>query len=289
MTQILALRGIEKTSNAFRAELVRVADRLGLDPSFLGAVMANESGFNPQATNPQVGATGLIQFMPGTAEILGTTTTALRGMSDIQQLFYVEKFYRMVGARAHIRRDVPGDYYMATFMPAFVGAPPDTILFDRDDPDPQKAKGYQQNKGLDVDRDGKIQVRDVWAVIDGIVAAAKARPPIEVDMSNTPLPQPVPGPLPPDPEPPSCSGPPSSSGDSCSPDVSNFPTLRLGSTGPDVRRLQVLLNRRANASLQIDGFFGIKTRSAVGLYQVHHNLVVDCVVGEKTWKSLLTP
>ena len=90
---LLAFPGIGRTSRAFRAELVRVGERLDIDPNFIAAVMAAESGFDPKATNPVGGATGLIQFMPATARLYGTTTDAIRRMSDVEQLTLVERFY----------------------------------------------------------------------------------------------------------------------------------------------------------------------------------------------------
>lgn len=166
------LRARELAEPGFGFALAQIAERLNLDPSFIGAVMSNESGFKPEATNPSTRSTGLIQFMPATASNLGTSVDELRGMSAVDQLQFVEKYFRMAGRG--IRPAVPGDYYMATFLPAFVGAPAETVLGVRG------AKIYDQNAGLDANKDGAITVGDVWAKIDATVAAARTRPRLEV-------------------------------------------------------------------------------------------------------------
>lgn len=70
-----------------------VANYFGFRPEYLANLINFESGgtFNPAITN-SIGATGLIQFMPSTAPTLGTSTSALRGMSFQQQMVYVKKY-----------------------------------------------------------------------------------------------------------------------------------------------------------------------------------------------------
>ena len=83
MLSFLDLPGLRKLLTkepAFGTKMAQVAESLGLDASLIMNIMSLESGLNPQAVNPQGGATGLIQFMPETAKRLGTTVEALRQM-----------------------------------------------------------------------------------------------------------------------------------------------------------------------------------------------------------------
>ena len=54
----------------FGAQIVAVADRHGIDPLLVAAVVQSESAFDTMAVSPQ-GALGLMQMMPKTAEQLG--------------------------------------------------------------------------------------------------------------------------------------------------------------------------------------------------------------------------
>lgn len=105
-------------SEKFKQKLRQVAQSLKVNPQDLLKVMSFETRgtFDPSKTNA-IGATGLIQFMPRTAEFLGTTTEALRKMSAVEQLDWVLKYYKVKklppGAKA-------SDIYLSTFMPAVV-------------------------------------------------------------------------------------------------------------------------------------------------------------------------
>lgn len=55
-----------------------------------------------------------------------------------------------------------------------------------------------------------------------------------------------------------------------------------------VKRLQALLNASGMFHLKEDGVFGRRTEQAVEEYQQHFRLAVDGVVGQRTWRHLLT-
>lgn len=145
----------------FNNKLQKIATALGVDKNSLLAIMKQESRVNPQAVNRQSGATGLIQFMPATAKSLGTTTDELYRMTAVEQLDYVYKYFKMVGVKPGM--DV-GDLYMATFMPAFVGKPDDTVL-GQSGAAGFSGKVYAQNSGLDKNKDGTITVADVKSAV----------------------------------------------------------------------------------------------------------------------------
>lgn len=65
-----------------------------------------------------------------------------------------------------------------------------------------------------------------------------------------------------------------------------YPTLRRGAKGDLVAQLQTLLSKDGS-TLEIDGIFGGGTQSAVRAFQKRHDLVVDGIVGPKTWAELL--
>jgi len=115
---------------------------------WLMACIAFESGttFSPSVRNRAgSGATGLIQFMPATAEGMETTTDALAAMTAVQQLTYVQLYFQPYAARIRSLADM----YMAILLPKFIGADGDAVLFSGGTP-------YRQNSGLDANSDGKV-------------------------------------------------------------------------------------------------------------------------------------
>jgi len=104
---------------SYADEIVRVANQVGVHPSWLANVINFESGGNPQARNPYSSATGLIQFITSTANRLGTSVDALYGMTGRQQMAYVEKYFSPYSGRLKSQEDV----YMAVFYPKAIGNP----------------------------------------------------------------------------------------------------------------------------------------------------------------------
>lgn len=144
--------GIESTKQDFRDKVVEICRRLGIRPLYLMAVMSFETGgtFAPDKRNRLSGATGLIQFMDATASTLGTTTAKLAGMTAVDQLDFVEKYFRPFRGRLRTLEDT----YMAVLWPAAIGRGPNAVLFRRG------TRAYLQNSGLDLNRDGLVTVAE---------------------------------------------------------------------------------------------------------------------------------
>ncbi|MCI5715070.1 MAG: transglycosylase SLT domain-containing protein [Candidatus Onthomorpha sp.] len=115
---------VTRNRATFIAKVKSISARLLIEPDWLMAVMYKESGINEKAVNPNGGATGLIQFMPATAKSLGTTTAALKAMSNVEQLDYVYKYYKPYVTKLNSYPDL----YLATFFPAALGKSDDWVL-----------------------------------------------------------------------------------------------------------------------------------------------------------------
>lgn len=68
--------------------------------------------------------------------------------------------------------------------------------------------------------------------------------------------------------------------------ASKYPTIRRGSKGEIVTQCQDLLSKDGY-DLEVDGIFGPITEKRVKEFQKKHKLVVDGIVGPKTWTELL--
>jgi hypothetical protein len=175
---IAAVRGIEKTTDAFRVAFVEMCQRLGLNPDYMAAVVSFESGFDPAARNPISNAGGLIQFMPGrkgSAARLGYTTEQIRSMSAEDQVPLIERYMvEIVGMGTVAKAKNITDHYLLVFGSAGVGKGEDHPLYTSPSP------AYEGNKALDKNGDGVITNGEASAVVKQILAESDGRPRIQV-------------------------------------------------------------------------------------------------------------
>ena len=135
---------------AFLDKVKQIAQRINCDYRDLLGVMNSESGINASAKNPNGSATGLIQFIESTARSLGTSTSQLRRMSPMKQLDYVEKFLvknKSCAGFSSGHKLSAGELYALVFLPARANR---QVLASRGE------AYYSANKGLDINKDGKI-------------------------------------------------------------------------------------------------------------------------------------
>ena len=150
-SDLVPVLGIEKVSPEFKKKLINIADYLNIEPNYLTAIISFETQhtFSPAIKNiAGSDATGLIQFLPSTAEGLGTSVEELAKMSPEEQLDYVAKYFEPYKSRLNSLEDV----YMAVLYPKAIGKDKDAVLFQ------QGTKEYTQNNGLDRNKDGSITV-----------------------------------------------------------------------------------------------------------------------------------
>lgn len=66
-----------------------------------------------------------------------------------------------------------------------------------------------------------------------------------------------------------------------------LPTIHRNDTGEAVKMAQKILIFTGYLTLgTADGIFGVKTEKAVKSYQLNRDLVVDGIVGSKTWHKM---
>lgn len=299
---LMAVRGVDKTSAAFREQLVAGALAHGLNPSYIAAVIAFESGFNPQAMNPDGGALGLIQWrksvFPASAKKAGMNVRweDLPNLTAEEQLPLVFAYYadKPISDASH-----PSDYYLAVFLPIGVGKPQNFLLGKRDSASKHPGgltlgKVYELNKGLDKNpSDGTITVAKAAAPVLSLLDAARGRAPILVPLVDG-LPEafrstvPSPGGVYSSPLPRPARLPSGSTSEEADEDIDlresppiplvsapgshDLPTLRRGSHGTLVCLLQRLLDVTSSSwdpdlIVTVDGEFGTETETALVLHQ----------------------
>jgi hypothetical protein len=159
----MALIYENKVPSSYRIPFINkvkeIAPRVGLDPNWLMAIMYFESAgtFSPKITNPY-GYVGLIQFGTSATKTLGTTKDKLKSMTAVEQLDYVEKYFKLYKGKykSYI------DSYFAVFFPLAIGKPDDWIIQGGG----LTAKQiYDANPAFRVVKDGKLRVWEVKKIM----------------------------------------------------------------------------------------------------------------------------
>lgn len=128
---------------------------------YVMSIMAFESGrtFDPAIQNAGgSNAFGLIQFMAPAAQDLGFTLDQIRNMGQLEQLEKAVLPYFDMRARRKPMKNLE-DFYLSVLYPAYVGRKLDEVLFE------EGTTGYRQNRGLDRNGDGFIQVGEIAETI----------------------------------------------------------------------------------------------------------------------------
>ncbi len=146
---------------AFVTAVMNTSSVLNIDPNDLMRAIHFETAgtFDPGIKNPGSSATGLIQFIEGTAQGLGTSTKQLAGMSRAEQMAYVEAYLQP------LLKDVPNPnfshIYTAIHYPAAIHKDDSYVLYSATG-DHMSRKSYGANKNLDSNGDGTVTRGEAW-------------------------------------------------------------------------------------------------------------------------------
>lgn len=149
---------------AFTRRLVEGAKALRVPPEWILAVLALESGFNPQASNPS-GARGLWQRMPSRGVPYSCPAPEVQIADAV--LFWRQMMIAM-RVPAFTSREA---FYCCNLAPARLYGGhygPDTVLYAGD-------VAYRENAGLDVNHDGAITLSELAPCLDRAVDRCRAR------------------------------------------------------------------------------------------------------------------
>ena len=151
--------------DAFVEKVRQVASNLRVNPNWLMAIIYFESAktFRPDKFSATRNYVGLIQFGKLAAKAMGTTVTALSQMSAVQQLDYVEKYYKL-WYKIH-KITVPKsmvDFYLVTLFPSKVNKGHGAVIESKSIPAKTFAKS---NKAFTPNAKGVITVAEVNRVL----------------------------------------------------------------------------------------------------------------------------
>lgn len=139
----------------FEHKVREISNTLNIPTEWLMAVMYSESKFDASAQNFKgSGAAGLIQFMPQTAKSLGISNAKLRNMNHVEQLDYVQAYLQGIKNKYGDYKDLTALYLAILYPRALEGDYCYTLYA-------KPSVSYQQNAGLDENKDGVVTVKDI--------------------------------------------------------------------------------------------------------------------------------
>lgn len=132
----------------FNAEVDRlIAKYPGMSRQDLYRVMQGESRFDPTIQN-SIGATGLFQFVPSTAQGLGVTTDQIRNMSPAQQVRLYDRYLGQFNYQG-------GPLGIMQAAPAYANRPANFVVY------PRGSRAWEQNPGWRTTGGGDITVASI--------------------------------------------------------------------------------------------------------------------------------
>lgn len=160
----IAWSGSRNVSPEFVTKTSKISKDLQIpdDGGWLMSCMAFETGrtFSPTIQNG-AGAKyfGLIQFGDMALTDIGVSMQALLKMTAVEQLDCVYKFFKPYTGKLYDLTSC----YMRILWPVGVTKDNSYIMWDKSNP--KQAKTYEQNRGLDKNKDGKITRAEVGSTI----------------------------------------------------------------------------------------------------------------------------
>lgn len=135
-----------------QSALIETARDLDINPEWLIFVIYKESRGITDITNNLSGATGIIQWLPSTAECLGYDTSTIRKMSFKDQLVLVKAYFKASGKLHKINSYE--DLYLCVFYPKAVGQRNNYVIGRKN------SYVVRQNRSIDENKNGIITVKE---------------------------------------------------------------------------------------------------------------------------------
>lgn len=150
---------------AFIAKVIQVAANLRINPNWLMIIIYFESArsFSPSKFSATRNYVGLIQFGHVAAKDLKTSVSKLSKMTAVQQLDYVEKYYKMWFR--YLRISAPNtlvDFYLITLFPIKVNKGHDAVIESKSITGVAFARA---NRAFKPNASGKITVGEINRVL----------------------------------------------------------------------------------------------------------------------------